>query len=85
MFCTMFLGVLNLTDGIAEAENRNKELFGTKATSDGILKVFNSNYGSSLAQKVDLMLAEVRNHTKGAVQNDDITMLLVEYRGPVSA
>lgn len=74
-------GLFLYTDGVTEAENSDKELFGVDATLDGIRKVFNSNGLAPTHEKVKMMLDEIHRHTKGNLQSDDITMLMVEYKG----
>ena len=69
------------TDGVTEAENRNNELFGVEATFCGIRKIFGSNGTSPACDKVMMMYDELRRHAGGCPQSDDITMLMVEYKG----
>ena len=69
------------TDGVTEAENGNKELFGVEATFSGITEIFESNGASSAYGKVMAMYDKLRRHADGCTQSDDITMLMVEYKG----
>ena len=69
------------TDGVTEAENKNKDLFGVDMTISSIKNIFNASGDESAEKKVNMMLNEIRRHTGGTVQSDDITMLLVEYKG----
>lgn len=64
------------TDGITEAENADKELFG-----DAALKQALSDAGSvEPAELVDSVIGRVASFTAGAEQNDDITVLSFLYR-----
>ncbi|MBQ0006029.1 MAG: SpoIIE family protein phosphatase [Alistipes sp.] len=69
------------TDGVTEAENKTHDLFGVEATIDSIKKVYGSDGKFSARDKVTVMLDELHRHTGGCRQSDDITMLLVEYKG----
>lgn len=69
------------TDGVTEAENKDRDLFGVEATVDSIGKIFNISGNESAEKKVTRMLEEIHRHTGGTTQSDDITMLLVEYKG----
>lgn len=69
------------TDGVTEAENKNKELFGVEATFSSIKKIYD-NYGDLTAcEKVAMMQADLHRYTGDCPQSDDVTMLLVEYKG----
>lgn len=63
------------TDGITEAEDRNKALYG----EDRLMEWANSQMPSSQndLQAVDGIVASVRKFTDGAVQNDDITLMSI--------
>lgn len=66
------------TDGVTEAENRNKDLFGDDRTLDTIRdSVINSGNSQQVLQD---MYSAVLRHADGADQNDDITMLMIRYR-----
>ncbi len=68
---TLFL----YTDGLTEAENTNKELFG----EDRMMEVL---HRSTLPSKIiSEMSAAVSVHTAGAQQNDDLTMLAIRFWG----
>ena len=64
------------TDGLAEAQNREEELFGT----DRILEVLNINPDASPQKVIENMISGVDGFVKGAEQFDDLTMLCVEYK-----
>ena len=70
------------TDGLTEAENTNKELFG----EDAALSELKRSIGTAAVRAksyVDSMYDAVLAHTAGAEQNDDLTMLVLKYKGPV--
>lgn len=70
--------LLLYTDGVTEAENRKKELF-----EEQRLKEAFGQYVSSPVKDVQSgILAAVEKFTEGASQSDDITLLVVRYRGP---
>jgi len=55
------------SDGLIEAEIDNNEMFGSERFSDCLLKYDENRF--------DQVLAELRLHTTGKKQNDDITLL----------
>lgn len=70
------------TDGLTEAENTSKELFG----EDAALAELKRSVGTatdSVKTYVDDMYDSVLVHTAGAEQSDDLTMLVLKYKGPV--
>ncbi|MDO5447302.1 MAG: SpoIIE family protein phosphatase [Prevotellaceae bacterium] len=69
------------TDGVTEAENKNKDLFGVEATISSMKNIFSNNGNATAQEKVTMMRNVLRGHTGGMAQSDDITMLLVEYKG----
>lgn len=65
------------TDGLTEAENEEKVLFG----DDAALAAFSEGIGKGDAeQNVNSILDSVLAHTDKAEQNDDITMLMVRIK-----
>ena len=72
------------TDGLTEAENTSKELFGESATL-ARLKSSIGTAAESVRTYVDSMYDAVLAHTAGAEQSDDLTMLVLKYKGPASA
>jgi sigma-B regulation protein RsbU (phosphoserine phosphatase) len=70
--------LLLYTDGVTEAEDRDRNLF-----QDGRLKEALSEHpDSSLKTLLDGIVSAVGNFTAGASQADDVTLLAVRYRGP---
>ena len=65
------------TDGVPEATDANKELFGT----DRMLEALNAQPDASPEQTLQNVRAAVDAFVKDAEQFDDLTMLCVEYRG----
>jgi len=65
------------TDGVTEARNANDFFFGTKAT----LAVLKDNVSLSSERLVKEIMARIERFTNSTEQNDDITMLFVEYKG----
>lgn len=71
---TLFL----YTDGLPEATDAKKNMFGT----DRILKVLNKKPNQSPEQILHTMIGAVNNFVKDAEQFDDLTMLCLYYKGP---
>ena len=65
------------TDGVPEATNSEKELFG----NERMLKALNNIKSSSPKDIIDGVKASVDDFVKDAEQFDDITMVCVEYNG----
>jgi len=73
--------LLLYTDGVTEAEDRNRNLF-----QDGRLKeAFGQHPNSSLKTLLDGVGSAVEKFTGGASQADDLTLLAVRYRGPAES
>ena len=64
------------TDGVNEAENINKELYGNERMLHSLSK-YNTSNSQDMVEK---LLDDIKSHTKGAEQNDDITMLCCSYQ-----
>jgi serine phosphatase RsbU (regulator of sigma subunit)/pSer/pThr/pTyr-binding forkhead associated (FHA) protein len=69
--------VVIYSDGVTEAQNQNKEFFGKKRLYD-ILK---AHAGASCTAIHDAIQEGVTGFTEGAPQSDDITVVVLEYRG----
>lgn len=70
--------LLLYTDGVTEAEDRNRNLF-----QDARLKeTFSLHQDSSLKTLQDGIWSTVEKFADGASQSDDVTLLVVRYRGP---
>ena len=66
------------TDGLAEAMNATKEQFGEERIM-ALLK----QYARSPAQElVEIVMEALKDFTRGAEQEDDITLLALKYREP---
>ena len=63
------------TDGVNEAENIDKVLFG----EDKMLEILSKQKTRNPQEVIEMMLNEIKCHTDGAEQNDDITMLCCSY------
>lgn len=68
------------TDGVTEAENPKHELFGEQATLDALHSVRISHELTPKAF-VEGVYEKIKQHAANAEQSDDITMLVVEYKG----
>lgn len=75
------------TDGVTEAENRDKQLFGDDQTLDAFSEMIEVMRGTLPAHgcKMDVeqlaegMLKTVQNFVDGAEQSDDLTILTLKY------
>lgn len=65
------------TDGLNESENKDKAQFG----DDKILQIASGFYGKGVHEQIDIMYEAVQQHSAGAEQNDDLTMMTVQYLG----
>lgn len=63
------------TDGVSEAENNEKELFGDNRLM-ALLKLYASSEPNEI---IDETFAHVRKHADGAEQSDDITVMCLKY------
>ena len=66
------------TDGVAEANNPNKELFGTERTQAAL----NIHKELSPKEQIENMSKEIKAFAGDCEQFDDITMLCLRYNGP---
>ena len=66
------------TDGVAEAMNKDKELFGT----DRMLEALNKDPDAIPEKILDNVMTGINDFVQGAEQFDDITMLSLKYYGP---
>lgn len=64
------------TDGLTEAENAEKELFG----EERMIEVLKNMEDKTSKQQVEGMLEAVHQHVKDAEQSDDLTMIAVKYQ-----
>ena len=68
------------TDGVTEAENKSKALFGDAAALATLSEARSHNVHST-KECVDYVYSAVKKYAAGTEQSDDITMLVVEYKG----
>jgi serine phosphatase RsbU (regulator of sigma subunit) len=73
--------LLLYTDGVTEAEDRDRNLF----QDERLKEAFGQHRNSSLKTLQDGIWSAIENFTEGASQSDDVTLLVVRYRGPVQA
>ena len=65
------------TDGVPEAKNSNKEMFGVKR----MVEVLNKDKSAGPEQVIKNIRSAVDDFVGGAEQFDDLTMLCIEYKG----
>lgn len=70
-------GVFLYTDGLTEAENVRKELFG----EDHLLSLAAETASSSVEEQVGRISQAVKDHMGTEPQSDDLTMLSFKYQG----
>lgn len=68
------------TDGVTESENRQHELFGEEATLKALIES-RQHMAQTSKDVIDFVAEKVEQHANGAEQSDDITMLIVGYKG----
>lgn len=68
------------TDGVTESENRQHELFGEEATLEAVIES-RQHMAQTSKDVIDFVAEKVEKHANGAEQSDDITMLIVGYKG----
>lgn len=64
------------TDGLTEAENQKKELFGEEQMID----VLKGMENKTAKEQIQTMLDAVHHHVKDAEQSDDLTMISIKYQ-----
>jgi phosphoserine phosphatase RsbU/P len=65
------------TDGVSEASNTQNDLF-EEARLRQIVEDFK---GTNVSELGDAIREGMRNFTQGAAQSDDITIMVIEYKG----
>ncbi len=68
------------TDGVTEAESATKQLFGEEATLKALAKARKEEVRSA-KDFINHVYHDLQVYTAGNEQSDDITMVVVEYRG----
>ena len=68
---TLFL----FTDGLTEAENTQKELFG----EERVLEIAQKLYGASAEEQIKALQSAVKQFAGNAEQSDDLTLLAIRY------
>ena len=69
--------VVIYSDGVSEAWGRGDEFYGT----DRLWRVIGANAADSWEQLHDAILDDVRSFTQDTPQADDVTLVVMEYRG----
>jgi len=72
--------LLTFSDGVSEAVNEAGDEFG----DDRLIASFQARRAQPLQEILEGLMDDVRRFAGAAVQNDDITMLLMRYDGPPS-
>ena len=65
------------TDGITEAANKKEEMYGSRR----LLECLNSCGDKNITETAEYIKKDVNQFASGALQSDDITMLIFEYTG----
>ena len=63
------------TDGVTEAENAEKELYG----DEKLQKLLSDNAFSDVRTIVDVIVTSIADHVQEAEASDDLTILLIQY------
>ncbi len=69
------------TDGFSEAHNLKEEMWG----ESGMRDLLASFQGNSVAELQEAIQAAVRSFTGGAAQSDDMTLVIIHYKGQAAA
>lgn len=69
--------VIVFSDGVSEARSASDEEFG----EDRLLEVLESTRGEAPTAILEQLLKQIREFAQGAVQSDDITIMVVRYAG----
>ncbi len=70
--------IILTTDGVNEAQNSNRELYGDKRLKNCILNMNIENLSASEIK--DLIIKEVQSFTKSEKLNDDMTVLVIKIK-----
>lgn len=73
-------GVYLFTDGVSEAENQEKVLYGEKNVFNTLKYAF-IQPNQKAKELIDIMVESLNEHVGDAEQSDDITMLMISYNG----
>lgn len=76
--------VFMYTDGVTEAENSTKQLFGDAATLATLAQARKRNC-LTVKEYIDFVYNALQAYSQGVEQSDDITMLALEYKGPAAS
>jgi sigma-B regulation protein RsbU (phosphoserine phosphatase) len=68
------------TDGVSEAQNPQNEMF----EEARLRRIMESFTGDTVEQLGDAIREGMRAFTEGAAQSDDVTILVVQYKGQIS-
>jgi sigma-B regulation protein RsbU (phosphoserine phosphatase) len=66
--------LLLFSDGITEAMDSEMEMYGT----DRLQNLVQENIKKSVSEIASLILDDIKKHTKGTTQSDDITLMLIK-------
>ena len=69
------------TDGVTEAMTETYDEFGVDRLSNAVRACLSDNPASTANEIVSRITQEVRDHARGAVQNDDLTLLVIRHVG----
>ena len=67
--------MLMYTDGVTEAMNSQKHLFG----EERLLQIFNSDAPTSVSIMIQSVIQGLETYVEGFEQSDDITVLALRY------
>ena len=65
------------TDGVTEAENAEKQLYG----KERLLRVIQKNFKQTPCNMIETLLSDINDYVKDNEPSDDITLLAIQYRG----
>ena len=65
------------TDGVTEAENTGKELYGEKR----LMEIIKRNTNASSCEMIEALLLDINHHVKDNEPSDDVTLMVIKYDG----
>jgi len=68
--------IILFTDGVTEAMNRKMEEFSEEKLEDLVI----SNYKKNPNEIMNTIIAEVQDYADGAIQSDDITLMIIKVK-----
>lgn len=69
-----------LSDGVLESWNSNSEFYGKERLREVLEKVIVNKRNYSAKEMIELILDDIREFSAGALQHDDMTIVVVKIK-----